>query len=324
VNLLLSGGHILLRPFILSRIVLRHPDSRFTSQMISVALAFFFFCVSPVQADPLRVTLVLSEAGGVYQEFSELLRVKMPIPRFALNTVSVNETLAPSDLYIAVGMKAAEELATKDVPVLSVLVPKSGYDKLRHDPAQRTVPLSAIYLDQPMERQVAFLLTALPSTRNVGILYSTTPQELPKVRRLLAEKNVRLHDRSVGGAQSLNDALESILNESEVLFVLADAGVYNSGTIRNILLTSYRKQIPLVGISQAYVKAGALCAIYSTPNQLATQVVEAVRLFSESGKLPSSQYPNEFEVSVNMQVARSLDIPIKDADKLREEVRETP
>jgi ABC-type uncharacterized transport system substrate-binding protein len=274
-----------------------------------------------VQAQPLRVTVVLSEEGGVYQEFSELLRVKMPLPKFALNTVSVNQPLTASDLYIAVGMKAAEELASRDIPVLNVLVPKAGNDNLPHGAALRTVPRSTIYLDQPIERQVAFLLTALPSTRNVGIIYSTPPPELSNIRRLLADRSIRLHDKNVGGAQSLNDALESILSESEVLFVLADAGVYNAGTIRNILLTSYRKQIPLVGLSQAYVKAGALCAIYSTPKQIAAQAAEAVRFFSESGKLPPSQYPKEFEVSVNRQVARSLGIRIEDADQLREEVR---
>jgi hypothetical protein len=292
--------------------------------MLSVALAFLFFCISPVQAEPLRVTVVLSEEGGVYQEFSDLLRVKMPVARFALNTVNVDQILSGSDLYIAVGMKAVDELASRDIPVLSVLVPKAGYDKLQHGLALRTVPRSAIYLEQPMERQVAFLLTALPSTRDVGILYSAPPPELQNVRRLLADKKVRLHDISVGSAQSLNDALESILRESEVLFVLADAGVYNAATIRNILLTSYRKQIPLVGISQAYVKAGALCAIYSTPDQIATQAAEAIRHFSEVGKLPSSQYPKEFEVSVNLQVARSLDIPIQDAGRLRDEIRRVP
>ncbi|MFZ2163254.1 MAG: ABC transporter substrate binding protein [Sideroxyarcus sp.] len=292
--------------------------------MSSVALAFFFFCMLPVQAEPLRVAVVLSEEGGVYQEFSDLLRVKMPVAKFALNTVGVDQAIAASDLYIAVGMKAANELASRDIPVLNVLVPKAGYDKLPNGSAKRTVPRSAVFLDQPMERQVAFLLAALPSTRHVGVLYSTPPQELPNARRLLADKNVRLHDRSVGEAQSLNDALESILGESEVLFVLADAGVYNAGTIRNILLTSYRKQIPLVGISQAYVKAGALCAIYSTPDQIAAQAAEAVRLFSETGKLPPSQYPREFEVSVNMQVARSLDIRIEDSARLRDEIRRVP
>ena len=317
-----NGGLILLRALISSRTTFCCPVSRITSRMLSVALVFLFFCISPVQAEPLRVTVVLSEEGGAYQEFSDLLRVKLQVSRFALNTVLVDQALASSDLYIAVGMKAATELATRDVPVLSVLVPKAGYDKLPRGANHRTTPpRSAIFLDQPMERQVAFLLAVLPDTRQVGVLYSTPPPELPNLRRLLADKNIRLHDRAVNGAQSLNDALESLLSESEVLFVLPDAGVYNAGTIRNILLTSYRTQVPLIGISQAYVRAGALCAIYSTPNQIAVQTAEVIRHFSESAMLPPGQYPKDFEVSVNVQVAKSLNIPIKDADRLRDEIR---
>jgi putative tryptophan/tyrosine transport system substrate-binding protein len=320
----LNGGHILRRPSISNRINLQHPVSFCARRIFSAVLVCFFICVSPVLAEPLRVTVVLSEEGGVYQEFSDLLRVKMPVAKYALNTVNVNQTLVASDLYIAVGMKAAGALASKEIPVLNVLVSKDGYEKLPHSPVSRTVSRSAIYIDQSMERQVAFLLAALPSTRNVGVLYSTPPQELSNVKHLLAEKSVRLHDKSVGDAPSLNDALESILGESEVLFVLADSGVYNAGTIRNILLTSYRKKIPLVGISQAYVKAGALCAIYSTPNQIATQSAEAIRYFSDFGKLPSSQHPKEFEVSVNKQVARSLDLRIDDAERLRDEIKRIP
>lgn len=286
-----------------------------------MALVCLLSCISPVHAGPLHVTVVLSEQGGVYQTFSDSLRSNLQADRFTLTTQHFDEKLGVSDLYIAVGMKAASELASKDVPTLNVLVPKSGYDKLPHVLAQRSRPRSAIFLDQPMGRQIALLLAALPDTRHVGVLYSSPPPELPNVHRLLADKNILLHDRSVDESQSLNDALESILNESEVLFVLPDAEVYNAGTIRNILLTSYRKQVPLIGISQAYVKAGALCAIYSTPAQIAIQTAEAVRVFSESGKLPLSQYPKEFEVSVNVQVARSLDLPIKDAEILRNEVR---
>ncbi len=169
-----------------------------------------------------------------------------------------------------------------------------------------------------------YCVAVLPATRNVGVLYSTPPPELQNVRHLLAGKNIRLHDRAVDGAQSLNDALESVLNESEVLFVLADAEVYNAGTIRNILLTAYRKQIPLVGISQAYVKAGALCAVYTTPEQIAEQASGMIQRYAETGRLPAAQYPSNFEVSVNMQVARSLDLHIKDADQLRDEIRRTP
>jgi putative tryptophan/tyrosine transport system substrate-binding protein len=292
--------------------------------MLSAALVLAFSCLSSVQAEPLRVTVVLSEERGVYQEFSELLRFKMPVARFALNTVNVDQPLVPADLYIAVGMKAAAELASRDIPVLNVLVPKAGYDKLPRVPSQRPNLYSAVFLDQPMERQVALLLAALPSTRNVGVLYAARPPELQNLRRLLADKNMHLHDRLVDEKQSLNVALEGILNESEVLFVLADAEIYNAVTIRNILLTAYRKQVPLLGISHAYVKAGALCAVFSTPEQVAVQTAAILQRYAESGRLPAVQYPSEFEVSVNMQVARSLNLHIKDAIQLRDEIRRAP
>ena len=49
-----------------------------------------------------------------------------------------------------------------------------------------------------------------------------------------------------------------------------------------------------------------------------------IHRYAESGKLSAPQYPSEFEVSVNMQVARSLDLHIKDAVQLRDEIRRNP
>lgn len=285
---------------------------------------FALSCASLAQAEPLRITVVLSEAGGAYQAFSEALRSKLQADRFALDIKRVGDEVEHPGLYVAVGMKAASVLANRDVPALNVLVPKAGYDKLQLVPARHSTSRSAIYLDQPMERQIALLLAALPDTRHAGVLYAVPPPELPNVRRLLADRNIRLHDQAVDERHSLHDALEEVLNESEVLFVLPDAEVYNPGTIRNILLTAYRKQVPLIGISQAYVRAGALCAVFSTPEQIAAQAASMIRRYAESGRLPAAQYPSEFDISVNMQVARSLDLRIKDADRLRDEIRRTP
>lgn len=285
---------------------------------------FVLACPALSRAAPLRVTLAVSEEGGAYQSFSETLRSKLPSDKYELKIKRADDSYGGADLYVAVGMKAALQLASRDIPTLNVLVPKAGYDKIQNQAAARTAPRSAIYLDQPIERQIALLSAALPGTRHVGVLYSAAPPELPSIRRLMKEKSINLHDRAVDHSHPLNDALESVLEESEVLFVLPDTEVYNAGTIRNILLTSYRKQVPLLGISQAYVKAGALCAVFSTPEQVAAQTIAMIERYAESGKLAAAQYPNDFEVSINIQVARSLDLRIKDADKLRDEIRRIP
>ncbi len=287
-------------------------------RMLFGAAVFALFISSSIQAEPLRVHVVLSERGGSYQEFSDALRGELDTQLFSLSVGLPDEKIGKVDLVVAVGVKSSAASLAGNSPVLNVLVPKAAYDKLAK-PA--THHFSAIYLDQPVERQLSLLVAVLPKIKHVGVLYTSPPAGLANLRRLVAEKNITLHESIVKPGQILADALDEVLEESEALLVLPDTNIYNAGTIRNILLTSYRKQVPLIGISQAYVKAGALCAIYSTSAQIAAQTAEVIRQFSESGKLPPSQYPKEFEVSVNQQVARSLDIPIKDAEKLRSEVR---
>jgi putative ABC transport system substrate-binding protein len=293
-----------------------------TSRVLSVALAGVLSFFSSAHADPLRVHVVLSERGGAYQAFSDALRDELKTQSVTLSVGEPEENAGVSDLTIAVGMRSAGVLVANKKPVLNVFVPKAGYDNLPKPVATRHS--SAIYLDQPLERQLSILVAALPKAKHIGVLYTVPPPGLANLRQLIAEKHLVLHEKVVGPEHDLVDALDGVLEESEALLVLPDTDVYNAGTIRNILLTSYRKQVPLIGISQAYVKAGALCAIYSTPAQIAAQTAEAVRQFAATAKLPATQYPKDFEVSVNMQVARSLDLPIKDAKILREEIRRNP
>jgi hypothetical protein len=295
-----------------------------SGRWLAAALACFLSFSITSRAEPLQITLAISEEGGAYHVFSENLMEKLQSSGHTVKIKRAEDALGGADLYVAVGSKSAGLLAARDIPTLHVFVPKSGFERLQRESGTRTAPRSAIYLDQPMERQVALLSSALPGTRDIGVLYTQPPPELSVLRRLLAERNIRLHERSVDPAHPLNDALESVLDRSEVLLVLPDTDIYNAGTIRNILLTSYRKQIPLIGISPAYVKAGALCAVYSTPEQVAAQAQVMIERYAATRKLPAAQYPADFEVSLNIQVARSLDLRLKDAEHLRDEIRRAP
>jgi putative tryptophan/tyrosine transport system substrate-binding protein len=313
-----------LQPFISSRTAVSRLGLRFAAWIASAVLVLSVYCLSAAQAAPFRVSIVLSGEGDAYREFGDALRHKLSANRFILNTQSYDEKLIDADLYIAVGLNAVSELAAKDASTLNVLVSKDEYDQIQHAPGQHRKSSSAVFLDQPLERQVALVRAALPDIRDVGVLYTARQPELQNLRHLLMAQNMRLHDQKVENSQSLSDALDKLLNVSEVLFVLPDSYIYNAGTIRNILLTAYRKQVSLIGISEAYVRAGALCAVFSSPEQIADQAAGMIQRYVETGKLPPAQYPSEFEVSVNMQVARSLEIQVKNAEQLREAIRRTP
>ncbi len=291
-----------------------------------VAGFLLFICAaSPAQAAQLSVTVVLSENTGAYREFSDALRESLL--KRNITPVIVEDPARPvpnSGLVIGVGMKAATAVAASSAPaVLNVLVPKSGHEKLLRDFPRRASSrnYSAIFLDQPIGRQVALIKAALPDKQYVGVLYSAPPVELAQLRREMAEHRLGLYEQMISRELSLHDALQELLKTSEVLLALPDAGIYNSSTIRNILLATYRGGIPVIGFSSAFVKAGALCAVFSTPVQLAAQADILINKFSEAQTLPHAQYPQEFEVAVNEQVARSLGLRIKSAAELHDETK---
>lgn len=276
------------------------------------------------QAETLNVLLLLSDSAPPYRQFSAALGktlaesgVDVAVTEAQADGQFPNGGSAKADLVIAVGAKATQlAIAGSDTPLLSIMVPRAGYEALagkylRKAPARE---VSAIYLDQPWDRQLDFIRAALPGHGVVGVLYSPdTPIALPRLPRGMA-----LNARSVRSTETLFDALEHILSSSDVLLVVPDSEIYSSGNVRNILLTSYRHKVPLIGISQAYVNAGALGAVFSTPEQLAAQAGETIVSFAQSRRLPEPQHPASFTIALNLQVARSLGIALDTPEAIRE------
>ena len=299
--------------------------------VLAAAFSLLFYPASPAHAEPpgyikpLVVAVVQGESSEPYLEFTHTLRDN--ILKRNIDLVVVDDPAKPvpdADLVISVGMKAATAVAASGAPVvLNVLIPKVGYEKLLRDfPVRANAKtFSAIFLDQPVARQVRLIAAILPDKRRIGVLFDSFPQdELVQLRQQVSKYGLTLHESKIGPALPLHEALQGVLQDSEVLLALPDSSVYNSSTLRNILLATYRSGIPLIGLSPAYVKAGALCAVFSTPAQIAAQAAMAIQQFWEISALPVAQYPQIFEVMVNEQVGRSLGLSIKSAAELHNEM----
>lgn len=270
------------------------------------------------QAKSLRVTILLAEEGASYSEFARSFANEAARNNLSLSIDQTSSLPQETDLLVAVGTKSAAMALNSRFPVLVVLVSKAGFEKLQHqilDHLENNI-FSAIYLDQPSRRQIDLIAVVLPNVKNVGLFVSAQSADMTSLRKAMTERRFVLHEQQLESDETLHRDLHSLLQKSEILFAIPDAQIYNSTTMRNILLETYRSGIPIIGFSPAYVRAGALCAVFSTPEQIAKQAVSQARQFAESGRLSAIQYPSEFEVMVNLQVARSLGIDIKDAATL--------
>lgn len=274
------------------------------------------------QAKTLNVSLIMSDSSPPYRQFANSFNSALTASKAEVNIVESPAISAThADLIVAVGMKAAElAVAQSATPVLVAMVPEAGYrELLAHvSPQKSPAMISAIYLNQPWNRWLDFLHAALPERRKIGLLYSPdTHIDIEGLRKNIAARGGSLIAQPVRSAGELFSSLKNALASSNVLLAIPDSAIYSSSNIRNILLTSYRHGVPLIGISQAYVNAGAVGAIFSTPEQLAEQTSAAVISFALTGQLPEPQYPAAFTIAVNQQVVRSLGIAVPSQETIR-------
>ena len=279
------------------------------------------------------VVVVTSDANAGVLETTD--RVVTELQRLGLQAEDIGRvratdfsptanTNADTRVYLTLGVDALREVLKANVrePVVAGLIPRMALERTVGEYGKRAgAAVSAIYLDQPMGRQIDLLRLALPEAKRVGLILG--PESVTQRATTVAAIRARGMEPVVGianAAENLFAGLKPALEDSDVLLAVPDTLVFNNGTVPSILTATYRARIPLIAFSPAYVKAGALLCVYSTPQQIGTQVAVMVHAQLRSGGSVPSQYPLEFSVRVNDSVARSLDLSLRE-DQLSEQLR---
>jgi ABC-type uncharacterized transport system substrate-binding protein len=146
----------------------------------------------------------------------------------------------------------------------------------------------------------------LPQVKRVGVLYDSHSEfllnelrriALPQGLAVVSERWDNTHD---------SRPLQNLLKKSDVLLGLDDPDLYNPKTAKNLLLSSYTRQLALIGPNAGFVRAGSLASTYSDQSDWLAILNEL--LDQPPATWPRTHYPPRFKVSSNAQVARSLGI----------------
>lgn len=263
-----------------------------------------------------QLTIVLSDDSAPYQEVYEAIKTRADdrdITVSRLYAGAVNEAALNAKLVVVVGVRAAESVANiaGQAPVLAVLVPKDWYRKTGRQrlAGNEHRPVSAIYLDQPYERQAQLIHLAFPDVKRVGVLVSAAQVAVTEdIGIALRAQGLTMIAEVLEPGQKLIEPLEKVFSMSDLMLAEPDPEVFNRNTAQSVFLTSYRYRDPVVGYSYSLARAGALLALYSSPAQIGRQAAEWIlkQMETPSSHLPDPAHPRYFSVSVNRQVARSL------------------
>lgn len=180
---------------------------------------------------------------------------------------------------------------------------------------------TALYLEPPVVRQVALARSLIGDELPVGVLAQSRSRLAvsgldAEMIRKYAVKPYFLDDYG-----NINRALVDLLDECYVLVGQYDTELYSAKNIKNILITAYRQNRPLIGPSSAYIRAGSLATTYSDLDDVALRLSEILTAGLTRGQWLSPGYNPHFKVRFNEQVARSLNLTLPDAEQLVEALK---
>lgn len=284
------------------------------------ALVFLIFLVPMARAG--NIALLLSQEGGPYAEFASAFHKELDGSAWNIITTGNQDSIDPAqfrpDLIVTAGANALRQSLARNgsTPILATLLPRQAYEKIVAEAGRSRPRTSAIYLDQPPARQVAFLRQLLPEHKRVGMLLSNETRSLQaQYRQVFGTAKYALSSEEMDSDSSIVATLGTLLPRIDVLLAIPDSTIYKRDNIKPILVTSYRYQRPVVAFSAALVNAGALAALYSTPAQIASQAASTIKL--SGSNLPTPQAPEMFAISINRNVVDALNLSVPDEAVIR-------
>ncbi|MEX1668071.1 hypothetical protein AB4876_04055 [Zhongshania guokunii] len=179
---------------------------------------------------------------------------------------------------------------------------------------------TALYSDQSMHKQLALISAIYSFTPlRVGIAYQD-PHYIYEIEK--ESKNFPLMNFVIEQATGKTKlrTINRIIQSSDIVLATPESSLYNSQTIRSILLSSYRHQTMIIGPNEGFVNAGALASITTSPEQYTDEIIAMINSYIESNTIPKPRHPSHYSVKLNYSVAESLGIDLQSEAELLQEI----
>ncbi len=214
-----------------------------------------------------------------------------------------------SRLIFTLGSLATDAVVKEvaDIPVVACLV-------LRTDNLKNAPNATGIGLEFSFDTQLEWLRRLLPRAKTIGVIYN--PEENQKrvenAVRLANKAGLRLEPEEVRTPQDVPAALNNLSKRADVIWGMADNLTLSPTISKNVLLFSFRNNIPYIGPSAAWVKAGALYSLDWDYEDLGAQCAEMAQKIlggAAPANIPAAS-PRKVLYTLNLFTARQMKITL--------------
>lgn len=225
-----------------------------------------------------------------------------------------------ADLILAIATPSAQaaynatQKSNKDIPILITAVTdpvEAGIVKSLENPGTNVTGTSDA---APMDTQFKLMKKLVPTSKKVGIIYNTSEVnsevQVEEAKKLAGNYGIEIKTQGITSENEIPQALESILNKIDILYIVKDNMVASAMPI--VTRKCFAKNIPVIGSESAHVKAGAVATegidYYKLGYQTGLKAVEILE-----GKKPMEipvETQKEATIVINEDAVKKLNIKI--------------
>lgn len=297
-------------------------------------LVFVLLILAPIPTLAYDIVLVHDDNSNYQRLFTSELSEKLleqkgitlkTITNASLSIAELKKT--PADLIVSLNDAVSERLINANLQTPTYHALTTLARSVRYAPCLpdclTTLPQHRFFvLDQPAARQLNLIQLIDPNIKNIGVIVTArSSPHLKNLTQLANAKNLTINEY-VTDAANVRYQINDISKASDAILAIADTDIYNSSSLPQILLTSYRYKTPVIGFSNGFIKAGAVSGAVSSSEQLVQHLTEYLINLNNSPDaiFDSLIYPKYFEVASNRNVAKSLNLHFPSDEQLKKQL----
>lgn len=176
--------------------------------------------------------------------------------------------------------------------------------------------MHGISMNIPTAEHFRILKYAAPSVTRVGVVYdpSKTANLIANATKEAARFGIAVIAKTISLRTEAINAIDGMKGEVDAIWMVPDTTAITMESIKYALLFSFRNKLPLIGISEKYVKSGALFALSFDSKDIGEQAGKiAIEVLNQTRKNNTSYVePTRLKLSINLKTAEKIGLSLPD------------
>jgi len=286
---------------------------------------------------PVHIVAVMSEDYPQYREayegFNEALRQSdirytieliESIEENSINPGIVNQISEKNtDLILAIGTRAATRISAviRDIPIVYSMVVSPNFNA---NSGMRNDNITGVTLMVPVIEQFRLLRRIIPDLKNIGVIYTSGENAvlIREAERAALNLNLNLVKGEVNSEREVPQTLQNLIRIVDVIWKIVDTSTNSRESTEYIILEGYRDNIPVIGLAENIVRAGAvlaLCADYIEVGRQSGIIAQSILAGADPADM-TVENPKNFVLYVNGRIADGIGLEIPESINRRMKV----